>query len=543
MNRFATLYRRLDQSNRTNDKVAALIDYFRDAPPKDAAWAAYFLTGHRIKRAVNHRLLREAAAEASGLPMWLLDESYQHVGDLSETIALLIPEQNAADAPPLHTLIEDILAPMPAMNDRQRIVALKQTWAQLDAWQRFCFHKLISGAFRVGVATTLVARALAEVAGVEQAVMAHRLTGGFEPSARHYRAILTGEGLGAADMLRPYPFCLATQLDAAPDTLGSPSDYLVEWKWDGIRAQAIRRDGRAALWSRGEASIADTFPEIVAGLQTMPDGTVIDGEVLAWDAPTDRPAGFNALQTRLNRKRVEPTLFDPPTPIIFMAYDVLEHDGQDVRDRPTADRRALLEQLLRPADPPLRLSPIIVADTWDQLAGFRGESRRRGVEGLMLKHRASPYEVGRKRGGWWKWKIDPFTLDAVMVNAQRGHGKRAGLFSDYSFALWDNTPPPKGDGQLVTIAKAYSGLTNDELEKLDAWVRQHTVERRGPVHLVEPVQVFELAFEGVRESPRHKAGLAVRFPRMNRWRTDKPPEEADRLGTLRAMLHLPEVAS
>jgi len=541
--RFAALYRRLDQSNRTNDKIAALVDYFREAPAEDAAWAVYFLTGHRIKRAVHHRLLREAAAEASGLPMWLLDESYQHVGDLSETIALLIPEQNTTDAPPLHNLVEEVFAPMPAMDDRQRIAALKQTWAQLDAWQRFCFHKLISGAFRVGVATTLVARALAEIAGVEPGVMAHRLAGGFEPSAKHFRAILTGEGLGAADTLRPYPFCLATQLEAAPDTLGQPADFLVEWKWDGIRAQAIRRDGRAALWSRGEESVADTFPEIATALQTLPDGTVIDGEVLAWDRDADRPAGFNALQTRLNRKRVEPTLFDPPTPIVFMAYDVLEHGGEDIRDRPTAARRELLEKLLREADKPLMLSPTIDTASWDALANFRGQSRQRGVEGLMLKHRDSLYEVGRKRGAWWKWKIDPFTIDAVMVNAQRGHGKRAGLFSDYSFALWDGPPPPAGDGRLVTIAKAYSGLTNEELEQVDAWVRQHTVERRGPVHLVEPAQVFELAFEGVRESSRHKSGLAVRFPRMARWRTDKKPEDADQLDTLRAMLKQPEAAS
>lgn len=543
MQRLAQLFCRIDQTNRTGEKVAALEAYFREAPPADAAWALWVLTGRRAKRAVTHTQLRRWAAEAAGVPLWLLDDCLEAVGDLSETLALLIPD-TVGDAPPelsLHEVMEQRILPLPRMSDDEKRQTLVQTWRMLDTWGRFIYYKLIGGEFRMGVSAILVTRALANVAGIDPAVMTHRLSGDWKPTAADYARLVGRKSHD--DPARPYPFFLAHSIEDAAGidmadpglALGDVSQWQAEWKWDGIRAQLIHRRAATLLWSRGEELVNRTFPEIIAASQSLPIGTVLDGEVLAWLG--DRPMPFASLQRRLGRRDVQPTLFEPEVPIVFMAYDLLERGGDDVRSKSMSERRAMLESLLASVEEKhLRLSPLIVAESWFDLAEHRRAAREIGAEGVMLKHRDSAYGVGRRKGAWWKWKANPFTVDAVLIYAQQGHGERAGLFSDYTFGVWD-------DGRLVPVAKAYSGLTDAELREVDAFVKAHTIGRSGPIRTVEPRLVFELGFEGIAESTRHRSGVALRFPRMLRWRTDKTPEEADHLETLRNLLrHPPHVA-
>ncbi|QDU71858.1 ATP-dependent DNA ligase [Mucisphaera calidilacus] len=528
MKRLADLYRRLDQTTRTNEKRDALRDYFADAPPEDAAWTLYFLAGRRIKRAISYKLMQQEAARRSNLPDWIIPPCRQMVGDLGETLALLLPPNPDADPPPLHQLVEHYLLPLPQADEKTKRSLLNQAWDQLDPWQRFVFHKLISGSLRIGVGQRLLVRGLASAFDQQPEVVAHRLTGRWEPTPTAYRMIIEGDP--ALDAMRPYPFCLATQHDSSPDALGSPRDFAAEWKWDGIRAQLIHRKPGVGLWSRGDETIDKAFPELIELGRQLPPGTVLDGEILAWDHDHDRPHAFNTLQRRLNRTDVRPTLFGPEIPVRFVAYDLLEDRGDDLRDQPFTRRRARLEHHVSQTDDPLLvLSESIAFDTWAQLAALREEARDRRVEGLMLKRHDSSYASGRKTGIWWKWKIAPHTVDAVLVAAQHGHGERAGLFSDFTLALWD-------DDQLVTVAKAYSGLTNKELETITRWVRANTTARHGPVHTVKAEHVFEIAFEGIQASKRHRSGIALRFPRILRWRTDKKHEEADQLHTLQQLL-------
>jgi DNA ligase-1 len=534
MQRFTQLYTTLDSTNRTAEKVAALTAYFEDAPPTDAAWALYFLMGNKVQRAVNTARLREWLAEAAGLPLWLVEESYDAVGDLAEALALLVPPHEVASDEPLHELVERrILALKPLPVDEQQLL-VQQTWRELSPAQCFVWHKLIMGEFRVGVARTLVVRALAGVAQIPPPTMAHRLMGAWQPTAESYLSLLSGES-GGDDPGKPYPFFLAHPLEDELEALGEIRDWQVEWKWDGIRSQAIRRAGQLMIWSRGEELVTDRFPELACLQEALPDGTVLDGEVLAWEAVPDstqfgRPMPFAALQTRIGRKKLTPKVLKA-APVVFMAYDVLEHEGQDVRSLSMSERRMLLEQIAARARdcPQLLLSPVVQAATWDELRRDRESSRERLVEGLMLKRRASAYGVGRTRGDWWKWKIAPYSVDAVLIYAQRGHGRRASLYTDYTFGVWH-------EGQLVPMAKAYSGLTDDEIRQVDAFVRRNTLEKFGPVRIVKPELVFELHFEGIQASKRHKSGIAVRFPRMSRWRQDKKPEEADTLDALRRLL-------
>ncbi|MEO0663695.1 MAG: cisplatin damage response ATP-dependent DNA ligase, partial [Planctomycetota bacterium] len=332
----------------------------------------------------------------------------------------------------------------------------------------------------------------------------------------------------AADAARPYPFYLAYALEDGPDSLGDSADWRAEWKWDGIRGQVVRRAGEVLLWSRGEDHVNSGFPELVDSFREIPDGTVLDGELLAWK--DDRPLGFHALQRRIQRKSVGKKLREE-VPVRFVAYDLLEENGGDLRALPTEERRARLEAFVaaHPLDG-LGLADVVEGETWDDLAVLRATSRERGVEGLMLKRRDATYGAGRTRGEWWKWKIDPLTVDTVLVHAQRGHGRRASLYTDYTLAVWAD------DGTLVPVAKAYSGLTDAEIRRVDRFVRQNIVERFGPVRSVTPQLVFEIAFEGIAPSTRHKAGLALRFPRIARWREDKAPAEADRLADLQRLL-------
>ncbi|MEM7680602.1 MAG: ATP-dependent DNA ligase [Planctomycetota bacterium] len=557
MKRFTQLYLEVERTTRTSEKADALRRYFDNAPDQDAAWALAVLTGRRPVRAAPTKRLRAWAADAAGLPAWLVDECYSAVGDLSETLALLLPAPDPdraaqGEAEPLHQVMQERLVPLAHMHEAQQRASVEDTWASRGPMQRFVFHKLMGGAFRFGAAKKVVANALAASAGVDPAVMQHRLAGDFQPTADAYRALRQGD---AADPARPYPFYLAHPLEDDPaERLEDPAHWLAEWKWDGIRAQLLRREGRCVLWSRGDEVVTGAFPEISAAAADLPDGLVLDGEILAWDhqAAADTPdassaasAGgalrnsgvplpFASLQKRLNRKDVQPALF-PDVPVAFMAYDILERDGQDLRPQPTQARRDQLEAGSEHFDhQTIRLSPRITFSNWQELAELRQESRKRGVEGVMLKRLDAPYGVGRTdKGRWWKWKVDPFTIDAVMVAAQRGHGRRASLFTDYTFALW--TGPERGQGELTPIAKAYSGLTDAEFVEVDRFIQKNTVGKKGAYRGVAPELVFELAFEAVRESSRHKSGLAVRFPRMARWRKDKRPEDADTLSALRAL--------
>ncbi len=541
MRRFAALYAQLDATTRTTAKVAALVAYFRAAPPADAAWALRFLTGEVPRRAVPARTLLRWAGEASALPTWLSDECYDAVGDLAETITLLLPPADAlAEPPPLHQLITQTLLPLQGADETRQREVISDAWCGLDSGQRLVFHKLITGVFRVGVARTLVVRALAEIAGIPPAVMAHRMSGGAArvdtaPTAEAHLRLLAGSdgAVSSDDAAKPYPFFLAHPLPTTPEELGLRGDWQVEWKWDGIRSQLLRRGATVALWSRGEDLIGDAFPELIASAAWLPTDAVLDGEVLAWTG--DAPLPFASLQRRLNRKRVSAKM-QREVPVVFLAYDLLEVDGVDWRGRTLAERRARLEQLIPAMHPRLRLSPI-VSDDWPLLTARRDEARARGVEGLMLKRRDAPYGVGRITGAWWKWKIAPFELDAVLVYAQRGHGRRAGLYTDYTFAVWRENAD--GSRTLVPVAKAYSGLTDAEIRDVDRFIRGHTTETFGPVRAVTPELVFTLHFEGIQISKRHQSGIAVRFPRMARMRPDKRAADADTLGHLRALADLP----
>jgi DNA ligase-1 len=557
MERFAALYAALDASTATLDKVAALRHYFLAAAAADAAWAVYFLAGGRPRQTVPTALLRATACREAGLPDWLFEESYQAVGDLAETIAHVLPVVDNPRGLGLAEWIEQRLLPLRGEPSEVQADALATWWRELDAPGRFLLTKLIGGGFRVGVSRLLVQRALAEAFGVDAKVVAQRLMGYTDaralPTAARFNALHAAQA--EADAGQPYPFFLAhawTENAAAlAQRLGDLSGWLVEWKYDGIRAQLLRRDGRCWIWSRGEELMTDRFPEVVALAGNLPEGTVLDGEILAWQG--DAPASFQTLQQRIGRKNLTKRLL-ADAPVSFVAYDLLEWQCSDLRTQPLQARRAWLEALC--SDTGLPLSPRVQAENWAALAALREQSRARGVEGFMLKALASTYGSGRSKadGAWWKWKVDPLSVDCVLIYAQAGHGRRASVYTDYTFAVWNRTPADAAEAaavveaiarrepaqpgalQLVPFAKAYSGLSDAEFAQVDRVIRAHTLEKFGPVRSVRPTLVFELGFEGVNRSPRHKSGIAVRFPRMLRIRHDKPLHEADTLAQLQAML-------
>ncbi|MFY0750352.1 ATP-dependent DNA ligase [Pseudomonas sp. NFX5] len=543
MKAFAELYANLDATTSSNAKLAALQAYFLQAPPEDAAWAVYFLSGGRPRQLVPTRLLRDMATEASGIEPWLFEESYQSVGDLAETISLLLPESTYTSEDGLSIWLEEKLLPLRGLSPLDLAERLPALWAQLDQPSLMVCIKLITGSFRVGVSKLLVTRALAAMADLDSKRVAQRLVGYTDlsnrPTAEGYLKLIAAESADehAQRGGQPYPFFLAhglaqpvEQFDAL---LGSPADWQVEWKWDGIRAQLVKREGRLWIWSRGEELVTERFPELHSLVSGLPDGTVIDGEIVVWK---DSVQPFALLQQRIGRKTLSKKVLDD-APVALLAYDLLEHQGDDWRNHPQAERRAQLEQVIAQCNQPvLQPSPLLTGATWQDLALQREASRSLGVEGMMLKARDGLYGVGRTKdmGLWWKWKVDPFSVDAVLIYAQRGHGRRASLYSDYTFAVWDG--PPGSERTLVPFAKAYSGLTDEEMRKVDAIVRKTTVEKFGPVSSVTPSMVFELGFEGIALSKRHKSGIAVRFPRMLRWRQDKAVDEADNLATLQDLL-------
>ena len=529
MRAFSELYEELDTTTSTNLKVAAMVRYFNSALPADAAWAAYILSGHRLKRFIGYAVLRRWLVEASALPEWLVEESTATVGDLAETIALLMESNLAAAAVapdlPLSAWIEDRLLPLREVDEEQQRTAIVEWWRTLPYRECFILNKFLTGELRVGVSELLVTRALSEVLNLDRADVTRRLMGEWRPSAQFWEG-LRSTVPPTSDPAAPYPFFLASPLEESPETLGPLSGWLAEWKWDGIRSQLIRREGKCFIWSRGEDLVTERFPEIVAAAARLPDGVVLDGELVAWRDGSIRP--FAELQQRIGRKKLSAAILER-VPVRFLAYDLLEQGHTDVRSLPLRERRERLETLLRNAPDALGLSSPVPAENWQALTTLREESRARAVEGFMLKSLDSPYGIGRQRGSWWKWKIEPFSFDGVMLYAQPGHGRRSNLYTDYTFGVWS-------EGELVPVAKAYSGLSNVEIAELDRWIRSHTTEKFGPVRQVERTQVFELAYEGIAASTRHKSGIALRFPRIARRRTDKPASEADKLSDLQKVL-------
>ena len=579
MQSFISLYQSLDASTSTAAKVDALERYFAMSPAGDAAWAVYFLSGGKPRQVVPTGVLRSLACARAGIDDWLFEECYQAVGDLAETIAHVLPPASQRSALGLAEWIEQRLLPLRDASPDEQAQRIASYWGELDADGRFLLTKLIGGGFRVGVSKLLVQRALAAVAGLDAKVVAQRMMGYTDkthrPDAAAYGRLVSKEPVAGADVGQPYPFFLAHPIDVPVSdfdaALGPADDWLVEWKVDGIRAQVVRRAGQAWIWSRGEELMTERFPEITSLAGHWPDGTVLDGEILVWQRGSDRPAAFNLLQQRIGRKNLTKKIL-ADAPVTFLAYDVLELDSVDRRDMPQRERRELLERLAQqiaqtPDAEPLRLSPLLHG-SWDELAALREQSRSRGAEGFMLKHHAAVYGAGRRKqampagsaaagakaGAWWKWKVDPLTADAVLIYAQAGHGRRASVYTDYTFAVWNRPPRDAAEAQavvdaiaarqpaqpgalqLVAFAKAYGGLTDAEFRDVDRTIRQTTLEKFGPVRSVRPTMVFELGFEGINASPRHKSGIAVRFPRMLRIRSDKPLHEANTLDDLRALM-------
>ncbi len=530
MEGFATLVMNLGSTTKTNEKLRVLTDYFSSADDKDKVWVIAIFSGRRPKRMVNTTQLATYAVEMIGLPYWLFEESYHVVGDLAETITLLLPGKTSPSKDhPLWWYIEKLkeLEKQPEPVRKQFII---DSWMEMDFPERFVFNKLITGGFRIGVSQTLMVNALAKTVSLESSVIAHRISGNWDPSTINYSELLSADNL-TTDWSKPYPFYLAYAIEEneIKELPGDPSNWQAEWKWDGIRGQIIKRNDELFVWSRGEELMTEKFPEYHSLKDLLPNGLVLDGEIIP--SVDGRPLPFALLQTRIGRKNVTKKQLNE-SPISFFAYDLLEFEGEDWRQKTLEERRAQLEKIIASINhPSLLLSPVVEYQSWEELAELRKNSRDMGAEGFMLKNKNSIYQVGRKRGDWWKWKIDPLTIDAVMIYAQKGAGRRSNLYTDYTFAVRDGE-------KLVAFTKAYSGLTDKEFAQVDYFVKRNAIEKFGPVRTVKPELVFEIAFEGIAASNRHKSGVALRFPRISRWRKDKKPEEINTLEDLKNMLAL-----
>lgn len=528
MKAFAQLIKQLDSTNKTNQKVAALAAYFSEVPDTDKVWTIAILSHRRPSRPVNTTLLRTWASELSNIPLWLFEESYHIVGDLAETIALIIPSSTTASEKSLTQFVQEMIA-LKQKTDEDKKEYLFENWSSLNYYERFVFNKLITGSFRIGVSQKLMTRALSQAVQIDEDILAYKLMGNWDPNTITFNDLVLEEK--EADYLsKPYPFYLAYAIEDEVSDLGNITAWSAEHKWDGIRSQVIIRKGEIYVWSRGEELVTDKYPEFAAFIDAIPDGTVLDGEILPF---IDGQIGtFNELQTRIGRKHVSKALL-AKVPVILKAYDLLEWKGKDIRSLAFKERRTLLENLVSSISKdviPLHISETMQFASWEAMAKERATSREKQSEGLMIKRWDATYKVGRKKGDWWKWKVDPLTIDAVLTYAMRGHGRRSNLFTDYTFGLWN------GEQELVTFAKAYSGLTDTEFQKVDAWIKKNTLERFGPVRSVTPELVFEIAFEGIALSSRHKSGVATRFPRIVRWRHDKKIADANTLADLKAMI-------
>jgi len=532
MKNFAELIKTLDSSNKTSVKVDALTNYFRNASDEDKVWTIAILSHRRPPRPVNTTLLRLWANELADIPLWLFEESYHIVGDLAETIALVIPTTKEHSDRSLTEFLQEIIA-LKKKTDFEKKEYLQTNWLALNYYERFIFTKLITGSLRIGVSQKLMTRALSKAENIDEDALAYKLMGDWNPNTITFQELILDEK-NSDYLSKPYPFYLAYPIEGEPSNLGNAEDWSAEHKWDGIRSQTIIRDNDIYVWSRGEELVTDKYPEFGSFVGVIPDGTVIDGEILPF---IDNEIGtFNDLQTRIGRKTVSPALLKK-SPVIIKAYDLLEWKGQDIRNLPFEERRILLEKLyddIKHSNIPLQLSERVKFSTWEELTEERLRSREMRSEGLMIKRKDSPYLVGRKKGDWWKWKIEPLVIDAVLTYAMRGHGRRSNLFTDYTFALWQDND--KNERELVTFAKAYSGLTDAEFRMVDDWIKKNTLERFGPVRSVTPQLVFEIGFEGISLSKRHKSGIATRFPRILRWRHDKKIDEANSIEDLKSMI-------
>jgi len=528
MRQFADLVTILGTSTKTNEKLGALSEYFATASDKDKVWVIAIFSGRRPKRAVSATQLWTWCNELVGLPTWLFEECYHAVGDLGETIALLLPETIPSDASfPLHYYLETLIS-IEKEEEAIRKEFIVKSWQTMSQAERFVFNKLITGNFRIGVSQKTMVNALAKTISLESSVIAHRISGNWDPLTTGFADLLSEHAM-TEDFSKPYPFYLAYAVEDEVYALGDPHEWQAEWKWDGIRGQMIKRNNELFVWSRGEELMTEKFPEYHSLKNHLPDGVVLDGEIIP--SENGRPLPFALLQTRIGRKNItKKQLTDAP--ITFFAYDLLEYEGKDMRETLLTERRILLEKIVKESShPALLLSPLIAFTTWEELTNLRMQSRNIGSEGIMLKRKDSIYQVGRKRGDWWKWKIDPLMIDAVMIYAQKGHGRRSSLYTDYTFAVKD------GD-KLVSFTKAYSGLTDKEFGEVDSFVKRNSLEKFGPVRTVKPELVFEIAFEGIAASNRHKSGVALRFPRINRWRKDKTVDEINTLDDLKKILEL-----
>ncbi|WP_158975360.1 ATP-dependent DNA ligase [Cellulophaga sp. L1A9] len=533
MKNFASLIKTLDSTTKTNTKVAALAAYFEKASDSDKVWTIAILSHRRPPRPVNTTLLRQWASELSNIPLWLFEESYHIVGDLAETIALVIPSTPQQTDKTLTEFLEEMIL-LKKKPEEEKKEYLYSNWKALDYYERFVFTKLITGGFRIGVSQKLMTKALSKATEINEDILAYKLMGNWDPKAITFQELILEENEN--DYLsKPYPFYLAYAIENEVHDLGDVQGWSAEHKWDGIRSQTIFRNDELFVWSRGEELVTDKYPELEKLVGVIPNGTVIDAEILPY--ANNVIGTFNDLQTRIGRKTVSKALLKK-TPIILKAYDILEWEGNDIRQLPFIERRQLLEELFdtisSPEDIPFQISETIHFNSWEEVTKERERAREMHSEGLMLKRKDSPYLVGRKKGDWWKWKVDPLTIDAVLTYAMRGHGRRSNLFTDYTFALW--TSNEEGQKELVTFAKAYSGLTDAEFRKVDAWIKKNTLERFGTVRSVTPHHVFEIAFEGIALSKRHKSGIATRFPRIIRWRHDKKIEEANTLEDLKSLI-------
>ena len=545
MKQFAQLIKTLDGTNKTNVKVQALSQYFKEASDQDKVWTIAILSHRRPPRPVNTTLLRTWAAELSHIPTWLFEESYHIVGDLAETIALVVPSTEKGSKKSLTSFLQEMMA-LKQKTEAEKKEYLFQHWTILDYYERFVFNKLITGSFRIGVSQKLMTRALSKATGIEEDILAYKLMGNWEPNRISFHDLVLEEK--ESDYLsKPYPFFLAYAVEDDVTDLGQATQWSAEHKWDGIRSQTILRNDEIFVWSRGEELVTDKYPEFEAFVGSIPNGTVLDGELLPY--PKGEIGTFKDLQTRIGRKNVSKSLLEK-IPVKLKVYDILEWKGKDIRNKTYLERRHILETFISETrnigdaersrsdtsynELPLLLSERMQFNSWEDVAKERELSREKHSEGLMLKRNDCTYQVGRKKGGWWKWKVDPLTIDAVLTYAMRGHGRRSNLFTDYTFALWNENE--EGEKELVTFAKAYSGLTDKEFRQVDAWIKKNTLERFGPVRSVTPQHVFEIAFEGIAPSKRHKSGVATRFPRILRWRKDKKIDEANSLDDLKALI-------
>ncbi|WP_192350493.1 ATP-dependent DNA ligase [Algoriphagus sp. Y33] len=516
MKEFTEMFTAIDQTTKTNQKIQAMADYFTHAEEEDKIFAVSILIGNKPKRPVKTSELKEWATEIAELPMWLFEESYYIVGDLAEAIALMLPAQRKEQQYSLRETLA-LLSRLTDLPSEEKKALIVDYWMSVSVQERFIFNKLITGNFRMGVSRQLVIKALAKYLDQEQTSISHQLMGKWDPYQETMSSMFAGDShLDKAYL--PYPFFLAYQLDSEAEALGDIQDWFIEKKLDGIRGQIIVRNEEIFVWSRGEELLTDKFPEFLSLKNSLPNGTVLDGEIIPWK--DGRPLPFHVMQTRIGRKNISPKYLKD-APLVMVCFDLLEWEGKDLRQKPLTERRGLLKKLIAlHREEYLLLSEVLEFNKWSEVAKFRQNARDYYCEGLMLKRKASFYEAGRRRGNWWKWKTDPMTVDGVLLYAQSGHGRRANLFTDYTFAVWD------GDA-LVPFAKAYSGLTDKEINVLDNWIKRNTLEKFGPVRSVKPEYVFEIAFEGINASPRHKSGVALRFPRILRWRKDKSPKSAN----------------